>query len=447
MRGFRKRLVIGYVLLLVVMLSLGTTALIGLRLSTTRLEETTRTLTEDLVVIERLRFRAEHVVAVSRGYLLMPSSEQRLRFEEAIAQVREHFERDDRSRLTPQRAASQIPVELAVRHYVALARRAVERRIATEHGESLVPFLEKILQPARERLEQVIGDFVENGRLGFEDASDEAEEFASRIQRLVLLATAFCVALALGVAGASMRRLNAMFASEHEATAEARRAVLSRDEVMAIVSHDLRSPLQTIGLAVGTLRDGAIDPTTLHGIRAIERARERMESLITQLLELGNVDRGTLALDRTRCTVRDLVDTVASEIELRARAAKIELVVSPAPEQEIEIDRERILQVLSNVLDNALKHTPTGGRIEIRTSVGERVRFEVVDSGPGIPPEQLPHVFLRYWRGSRTGRGSLGLGLYICKQVVMAHEGEIGVDSEVGRGTTFWFELPRAVRR
>jgi signal transduction histidine kinase len=198
--------------------------------------------------------------------------------------------------------------------------------------------------------------------------------------------------------------------------------------------------LQTINLATSALREGSVGPES-RGIRAIDSAVTRMEALIARLLDLAALDRGGLELRRTPCEVRGLVEAAAAHAELRARAGEIEL-ISASVDGIVEVDRDRIMQVLSNLIDNALKHTPAGGRIEVRATLGDHARFEVRDTGPGIAHAQLAQVFQRYWRGSGLGRGSLGLGLYICKNVVTAHGGEIGVDSELGRGTTFWFTVP-----
>ena len=431
MRRFRNRIILGHATLLLVTVLLAATAVIGLHVTTSRLERTGRTVTQDVFVVEQLRFRAEHVVASSRGYLLIASTASRARFEEAIQRVEDSLE------ALRELGAPIEDVEAAVRHYISLARTAVERRAADATAD-LMPFLETNMDPARERLEQALHAFVERERSMFEEDSAEARGFANHAEQLVLVATVFCLILGAGIAVISMRRLNTMFASEHEATATAQRAVLSRDEVMAIVSHDLRSPLQTIRLARSTLPD---TPATARGARAIDGAVARMDALIGRLLDLAALDRGGLEVRCSTCDVRGLIEAAAAGVELRATAADIAMFTT-APEAVVEADRDRILQVLANLLDNALKHTPSGGRIELRATIGEGVRFEVADTGPGIADDQRGHVFQRYFRGSRIAQGSLGLGLYICKNVVTAHGGEIGVDSEPGRGTTFWFTLP-----
>jgi signal transduction histidine kinase len=441
-RAFRSRLVIGHAALLVLMLVLGVTAVVGLHVSSSRLEQTGRTLNTDLLVAEQLRFRAEQVVASTRRYLLSPTAETRGRFDVTVARVDESLAK------LQDLGLALAPVEIAVRNYLAVARAAVERRGVIRDSADMLPFYEASVVPARDQLDSALAQFVDQERAMFERGSTDARSFATRTQQFVLFATALGLVLGSALAAMSIRRLNAMFVSEHEATVTARRAVNSRDEVLAIVSHDLRSPLQTINLATDTLRDGERDRLAQTSIRAIERATTRMQELIDQLLDLAALDRGPLAIAPAPCRLDELVDGVVTPAEIRAAAAGISLRVSTPGSIEVVLDRARILQVLGNLIDNAIKHTPAGGMIELSITVGEKtLRFEVRDSGPGIPAAQLEQVFVRYWRGSTIGRGSLGLGLHICKEIVVAHGGEIGVDSEVGRGSTFWFAIPVTAAR
>jgi signal transduction histidine kinase len=164
-----------------------------------------------------------------------------------------------------------------------------------------------------------------------------------------------------------------------------------------------------------------------------------MRHLIDQLLDVAKLERGSLELKRAPCDVARLVDDAVSMFQTRAARSSIQLDTKVDCEGAAELDREHVLQVLSNLLANALKFTPTGGAITLAVRRdGRRVRFAVADSGPGIPAENVPKLFDRYW-GRSAERGSLGLGLYICKQIVTAHGGEIGVETAPGAGTTFWF--------
>jgi two-component system sensor histidine kinase BaeS len=168
-----------------------------------------------------------------------------------------------------------------------------------------------------------------------------------------------------------------------------------------------------------------------------------MLHLVNQLLEAHSLDVGQVALDIQRWAVRPLFDDV---LELfRSRAASLGVDVRAEPSEEwVTGDRERLIEILSNLVSNALDHTPAGGTITLRADRRKHdLRLVVADTGTGIPADQLAHVFERNWRSpARARKSGFGLGLYICKRLVDAHAGAIGVDSVPGAGASFWVSLP-----
>ena len=218
----------------------------------------------------------------------------------------------------------------------------------------------------------------------------------------------------------------------------AERAIELRDELLAIVSHDLRNPLNVVKLAAQLLAERGSDPM----VERIGRAAENMDALIGDLLDLAKIESRRFPVSPRTISAKALVDEGLSLIEAVAEQRRIRLVASCC-EANVCADRPRVLQVLSNLLGNAIKFTPAGGRIRIRVEQnGDWARFSVEDSGPGISPRELPHVFDRYWQGRGVARQSAGLGLYIAKGIVDAHGGRIWGESELGKGTTFHFTLP-----
>jgi signal transduction histidine kinase len=142
-----------------------------------------------------------------------------------------------------------------------------------------------------------------------------------------------------------------------------------------------------------------------------------------------------------RCAIDELFADTVELFTPRAEAAGVRIAAAPT-RASVHGDRERLLEVLANLVGNALQHTPRGGAIDLRArAVASSIRCEVADTGPGLTAEDAAHVFERHWQ-ARRGGGGLGLGLYICRRLVEAHHGSIGVDSEPGRGATFWFEVP-----
>ena len=234
----------------------------------------------------------------------------------------------------------------------------------------------------------------------------------------------------------------------YEAT---KRATQARDEMLGIVAHDVRSPLNAIFLAAQLLERKLAKAGDLGGkdnLDRIVRSVRRANRLIEDLLDVTRVEAGALPLARAAMPVKPALAEAVAGQQLAASAASIELRLEIAESlPEVWADRHRVLQVLDNLVGNAIKFTPKGGRITIAAvaRAGEIV-VSVADTGAGIPPDDLPHVFDRFWQAKRAeGRGA-GLGLPICKGIVEAHGGRIWVDSTAEHGSTFSFTLPMVAR-
>jgi two-component system sensor histidine kinase BaeS len=193
--------------------------------------------------------------------------------------------------------------------------------------------------------------------------------------------------------------------------------------------------------------DGVYAPTAEHIEATLEETR-LLARLVDDLRTLSLAESGELPLVREPVDVQDLLSDVATSFSAQAESAGIDLRVTSngATPLTISGDAGRLDQVLSNLVTNAIRHTPSGGSITLGASALEgRVRITVADTGEGIAPEELPFIFDRFWRGDRArthSSGSSGLGLAIASQLVRAHGGETTVASEVGKGTTFTIELP-----
>jgi PAS domain S-box-containing protein len=222
-----------------------------------------------------------------------------------------------------------------------------------------------------------------------------------------------------------------------------------RDQVLAVVAHDLRNPLSTILMQLWALRrDGAEhERRSAKPADVIERAAKRMNGLIQDLLDVAVMESGQLTIDRARLSARDLIVGAVDMQRPLASSASLELRVEVGPDvAEVWGDRDRLLQVFENLIGNAIKFTQAGGRVTAgATSKGNQVVFWVADTGRGIPSENLPRVFDRFWQATRKGRDGAGLGLPITKGIVEAHGGHIWVESAAGSGSTFFFTIPRAV--
>jgi len=227
---------------------------------------------------------------------------------------------------------------------------------------------------------------------------------------------------------------------------EAQDALRAREDLLAIVSHDLRNPLGVVLASTALLLKSNLPPDKQERARrqveAIQRAGNRMNRLIRDLLDFASIQAGRLSVSMRPQDVAAMVAEVLDVMEPLAGPKGQHLVADVAPELAIRCDHDRVIQLFSNLVGNAIKFTPDGGTITVRAAPeGDIVRFSVVDTGPGIPREELAHVFDRYYQAQRKNRDGIGLGLSIARGIVEAHGGRIWAESEEGKGSTFSFTL------
>jgi signal transduction histidine kinase len=226
------------------------------------------------------------------------------------------------------------------------------------------------------------------------------------------------------------------------------RAVIEKahnQDVLAMITHELRNPLAVISANAQFLAD-TVDAQTREAAVDVQLSAARMTRLVSDLLDSAHIDAGTLRIVAAQHDVGGLLREIRASysplFEARRLSFTVDASALPVP-GTIAFDHDRIVQVLSNLLSNAMKFTQANGTVGLRADWhADRVEFVVRDSGPGIAKYALPHVFERFWRAGTESRDGLGLGLYICKTIVEAHGGRIGVDSERGNGATFRFTLP-----
>jgi len=214
--------------------------------------------------------------------------------------------------------------------------------------------------------------------------------------------------------------------------------------VLKIVSHDLRNPLHTISMSTSLMLEVEMDEAQrIKRLQMIKRAGERMTRMVQDLLDVAKFESGRLGIDKRSVEIAPLVGEAVDMLRPLAAERSLRLETSIVDDlPPLSADAGRVLQVFSNLIGNAIKFTPPGGRIVVRAEpAGGQTRFAVSDTGPGIPPAQLPQVFGRFWQADANDRRGIGLGLAIAKGIVEAHGGRIWVESEVGHGTTFYFTL------
>jgi PAS domain S-box-containing protein len=229
-----------------------------------------------------------------------------------------------------------------------------------------------------------------------------------------------------------------LYRETQEALFTAQKAVSSRDELIAIVSHDLKNPLSAIGFGAAT---------ALKSLDAISHSANRMNRLISDLLDIASIDARNLSIRREPTQPSKIVDNVWRVLEPAAAAKQIQFKRDVQPDLPlINVDPARIEQVLSNLVGNSLKFTPNGGSIIIHAERhGQEVMFSCSDTGAGIPSEHFEHIFDRHWQAKETAHLGTGLGLAIAKGIIESHGGQIWVTSNPGQGSSFHFTVTAVI--
>jgi signal transduction histidine kinase len=245
----------------------------------------------------------------------------------------------------------------------------------------------------------------------------------------------------------SLRR-NAL---EHDLARQVQRehaAVRARDELVAVVSHDLRSPLTILLMQCGMMRsmvpaeDNKANRRLSTAIETMQNATARMNTLLEDLIDISRIEAGRYSVSLQRLDVAATLDQICSMWQPLAAAQGLDLTWRSVDGLSAQADPERLFQVFSNLLGNALKFTPVGGVIEvIAEAAGDEVLFRVCDNGIGIDPAQLPYIFDRYWTSREGNPTGSGLGLYISHGIVEAHGGTLWAESVVGQGSVFSFRI------
>ncbi|MEO8183819.1 MAG: HAMP domain-containing sensor histidine kinase [Deltaproteobacteria bacterium] len=252
---------------------------------------------------------------------------------------------------------------------------------------------------------------------------------------------------ARAIAESSSEKYAALARENSKLYEQAQQAVQAREQILAMVSHDLRNPLGTILMSASLLSHEA--PEERRHVASIERAAKSMLRLVEDLLDFASIEAGRLSIQPQSHDPGSLIEETLASFEGVAQAKGLRLTAQVGQElPKVFCDRGRILQVLSNLVSNSTKVTAESGQISLRVQArGEESEFAVSDTGPGISEEDAKHLFQRYWRSREVRYAGSGLGLAIARGIVTAHGGQIWMETEVGRGTTFHFTLPASAGR
>jgi signal transduction histidine kinase len=242
---------------------------------------------------------------------------------------------------------------------------------------------------------------------------------------------------------------NQMVERLQEADRQQRKIDILRRDLVAWASHDLQTPLTAIRVQIEALADGIVeDPVTAQRyLRTVQRQVNELSLLIDDLFQVAQLDAGGLIVQPADCSLSDLISDTLESLSALARERGVALSGSVSPDIDPALlDAPRIGRVLTNLIGNALRHTPAGGSVTLTAHRDSgRILIDVVDTGEGISQEDLPHIFERFYRGEKSrnrGTGGAGLGLAIAQGIIRAHGGDISAESQPGVGTSFHVSLP-----
>lgn len=220
-----------------------------------------------------------------------------------------------------------------------------------------------------------------------------------------------------------------------------------KDDFLGMVSHELKTPITTLKAnlqLIDKLKYSPAAPVFSRIIDSSTRSLVKINGMVDDLLNMYRYSENQLQLEKTTFTIYDMLHVCCNHVRIDG---KHELIITGDDKLQIHADEHRIDQVVVNFVNNAVKYAPDSKEIYLNISQeGSYVKISVKDTGPGIPDDHLPHLFDRYWRADHSGvkYTGLGLGLYICSEIIKRHDGHIGAESELGKGSTFWFKLPVA---
>jgi signal transduction histidine kinase len=407
-----------------------------------------RTEENQITYAERLRWSGEAIVSTGRGYLISGDSSFLTRLERARASF-EHGIRaltegasDDKTRqlvadVEDEARAFSEHQRVLVATMISDDVRALARRFDTE------------LVPLQLKLGASLDRLIDYKETAIDHVYARVSAERVRLRHRVRALLGILVLASLAVAGYVANALGRSYRKEREALEVSRKALAARDEIMGVVAHDLRNPLSSIAMRAALLLEETDGAAIRKHAAGIERVTSRMEGLIKTMLDVATIESGHFTVDPASYTVESLCDAITEMFASLAAQKQIRLERVPVPANlAVHVDRDRVLQVLQNLVGNALKFTPPGGQIVIAAEPdGGMVKFRISDTGPGIASEHLSRLFERFWKNETAGKKGTGLGLFIAKGIVEAHGGRIWAEAGPTPGASFYFTLPMSAER
>lgn len=319
----------------------------------------------------------------------------------------------------------------------------LEANINLSFKEKQALLLTSTIKEKNEELRYWLEDLVSKELNYYNKVRENLFEYKDQVmeENSVISAILFLIAISFA---AIVFKLSRMLRLAHK---DALLAIKSRDDILAVVSHDLKNPLSSISLNTEVMvrrLEGRENEKMLRSLNQIKKAVETMKELIQDLLDQAKLESGKIELVFHKEKFQEVLREAQELLIPLSQSKSIEILNHvPSRPIEVEVEKKRLKQILSNLISNAVKFSRDGGKVEVNTAVkGSKLKVSIHDNGPGIAENDLPHIFDRFWQAKKTAKKGTGLGLAIVKGLVGAHGGNIWVESKPGEGTTFHFTLP-----
>ena len=402
-----------------------------------------RTEENQITYAERLRWTGEAIVATGRGYLISTDAS----FLSSLEHAQTNFDRGIHALTSEASDPTTIVLVSAIANDAKAFRDRQDLLVSsteTHDVPTLARRFEAELVPLQRNLSASLDRLIDYKETAIDDVYARVTYERARLLAWLHALLGVLVVASIAIAAYIARTLVRSYKQEQIALETSRKAVAARDEIMGLVAHDLRNPLSSILMRAALIREGAENATTTKYAAGIESVVQRMEALIKTMLDVATIESWHFTVKPERCDAANLIDTTLEMFDGLAAQKQIKLESQlVAANAVVHADRDRVLQVLQNLVGNALKFSPQGGRVTVAVErERDGVRFRITDDGPGVPTENLPNVFDRYWKRETGGAKGTGLGLFIAKGIVDAHGGRIWAENVPGHGAAFSFTLP-----
>ncbi len=440
--NFESKIIVGFILTLLAAIIIGLASLAILKNLELLTEDFSLKDAQDLINVEKMAQEIETTVSSGRGSLLSNDNNYLVRLRNSQNRTQEILKNLLITAKCPNCNMHYQDLNNAYLKYIKKLNSLVRMRKNSKSMQSIIDNFENILRPIRKDLDNQLQELRRFKTEDFNLKREKMLDSFSSSRQLMFVVISISLLLAGALAFIFSQGLSKLYSKAKEES-------IVREEVLAIVAHDLKNPLSAIKLNIQILKNNIendLDKVALSKkLHAITRSLSTMESLIKDLLTAACLESKEIILEKEQVDIIELLNDISHELKPIAQAKNIKIVhENTNTHSVVPCDPKRIQQVISNLIGNAIKFSPQNSTIKISTYLQEDEQYiNIQDEGPGISKEKIPYIFLRFKQANKEdARMGSGLGLYISKMIIDAHHGKIWVSTDQKYGATFQFKLP-----